>query len=110
MQSIKSSTQAPSHSSREEVASCSGSRSGIATSRSDAMRPDAIFQIYSMTKPITSVAALVLLEEGKLALDDPVSRYLPAQITAVDSGAHAYIHCAPPWMASSGIPGRRRPT
>jgi CubicO group peptidase (beta-lactamase class C family) len=42
-----------------------------------AMRPDAIFRIYSMTKPITSVAALMLVEEGKLALDDPVSRYLP---------------------------------
>lgn len=46
--------------------------------RSDTMRPDAIFQIYSMTKPITSAAALVLLEEGKLGLEDPVSRYLPA--------------------------------
>jgi CubicO group peptidase (beta-lactamase class C family) len=45
--------------------------------RSDAMRPDAIFQIYSMTKPIASVAALLLLEEGKLSLEDPVSRYLP---------------------------------
>jgi CubicO group peptidase (beta-lactamase class C family) len=41
------------------------------------MRPDAIFRIYSMTKPITSVAALILLEEGKLKLDDPVARYLP---------------------------------
>ena len=41
------------------------------------MRPDAIFRIYSMTKPITSVAALILLEEGKLKLDDPVAKYLP---------------------------------
>jgi CubicO group peptidase (beta-lactamase class C family) len=45
--------------------------------RTDAMRPDAIFQIYSMTKPITSVAALLLLEEGRLSLEDPVSRFLP---------------------------------
>jgi CubicO group peptidase (beta-lactamase class C family) len=45
--------------------------------RSDSMRPDAIFQIYSMTKPLTSVAALLLLEEGRLTLDDPVSRFLP---------------------------------
>ena len=45
--------------------------------RSDAMRPDAIFQIYSMTKPITSVAALLLLEEGRLTLEDPVSRFVP---------------------------------
>src|SRR5262249_7708002 len=42
-----------------------------------AMRPDAIFRIYSMTKPITSVAALMLVDDGKLALDDPVSKYLP---------------------------------
>jgi CubicO group peptidase (beta-lactamase class C family) len=40
-------------------------------------RVDAIFQIYSMTKPITSVAALLLMEEGRMTLDDAVSRYLP---------------------------------
>jgi CubicO group peptidase (beta-lactamase class C family) len=45
--------------------------------RSDPMRVDAIFQIYSMTKPIASVAALQLLEQGRLTLDDPVSRFLP---------------------------------
>lgn len=39
---------------------------------------DAIFRIYSMTKPITSVAAMMLVEECKLALDDPVSKYIPA--------------------------------
>jgi len=41
------------------------------------MRPDAIFWIASMTKPVTSVAAMMLVEEGKLDLDAPVSRYLP---------------------------------
>ena len=41
------------------------------------MRTDAIFRIASMTKPVTSVAALMLVEEGKLGLDDPVSKYLP---------------------------------
>jgi CubicO group peptidase (beta-lactamase class C family) len=45
--------------------------------RNSRMHPDAIFQIYSMTKPITSVAALVLMEEGRLTLDDPVSRFIP---------------------------------
>jgi CubicO group peptidase (beta-lactamase class C family) len=39
---------------------------------------DAIFRIYSMTKPITSVAVMMLLEECKIALDDPVSKYIPA--------------------------------
>lgn len=42
------------------------------------MRPDAIFRIASMTKPITSVAALMLVEDGKLALDDPLHKSLPA--------------------------------
>lgn len=41
------------------------------------MRHDTLFRIASMTKPITSVAALMLVEEGKIALDDPVTRWLP---------------------------------
>jgi len=46
----------------------------------EAARPmarDTLFRIASMTKPITSVAALMLLEEGKLSLDDPVTRWAP---------------------------------
>lgn len=39
---------------------------------------DTIWRIYSMTKPVTSVAALMLWEEGALELTDPVSRYIPA--------------------------------
>jgi methyl acetate hydrolase len=42
-----------------------------------AMPVNAIFSIASMTKPITSVAIMILCEEGKLKLDDPVSQYLP---------------------------------
>ena len=38
---------------------------------------DSIFRIYSMTKPITSVAIMMLMEECKIALDDPVSKYIP---------------------------------
>ena len=41
------------------------------------MQRDTIFRIASMTKPVTSVAALMLLEEGKLRLDDPISKWLP---------------------------------
>jgi CubicO group peptidase (beta-lactamase class C family) len=41
------------------------------------MTRDAIFRIYSMTKPITSVGMMILFEEGKWRLDDPVSKYLP---------------------------------
>jgi CubicO group peptidase (beta-lactamase class C family) len=42
-----------------------------------AMRPDAIFRICSMTKPITSVAVMMLYEEGRFLLEDPISKYLP---------------------------------
>lgn len=42
------------------------------------MTPDTIFRLYSMSKAITSVAAMMLVEDGKLALDDPVSKYIPA--------------------------------
>lgn len=41
------------------------------------MRKDTIFRFYSMSKPITSVAILMLMEQGKLRLDDPVSKFLP---------------------------------
>ena len=44
----------------------------------DAMRKDAIFRIYSMTKPIVSVAAMTLHEEAKLYLSQPISVHLPA--------------------------------
>ncbi|MFE1444554.1 serine hydrolase domain-containing protein [Streptomyces sp. NPDC058739] len=39
---------------------------------------DTLWRLYSMTKPVTSVAVLLLVEEGRLSLDDPVARYLPA--------------------------------
>lgn len=42
------------------------------------MERDTIFRIYSMSKIVTSVAALMLVEEGRLRLNDPISRYLPA--------------------------------
>jgi CubicO group peptidase (beta-lactamase class C family) len=42
------------------------------------MRTDTIFRIASMTKPVTSVAIMMLYEEGKLALTDPVARFIPA--------------------------------
>jgi len=41
------------------------------------MTRDAIFRIYSMTKPVTSVAIMMLQEEGRLVLNDPVSKFLP---------------------------------
>jgi len=46
--------------------------------RETPMEEGTIHRIYSMTKPLTSVAALMLLEEGAIALDDPVGRFIPA--------------------------------
>jgi len=45
--------------------------------RKAAMKDDTIFRIYSMTKPITSVAFMMLVEEGRVALDEPVHKYIP---------------------------------
>ena len=41
------------------------------------LKDDTIFRIYSMTKPITSVAFMMLVEEGRVALDEPVHKYIP---------------------------------
>jgi CubicO group peptidase (beta-lactamase class C family) len=42
------------------------------------MTDDTIFRLFSMTKPITSVVAMQLIEDGKMSLDDPVSKYIPS--------------------------------
>jgi CubicO group peptidase (beta-lactamase class C family) len=41
------------------------------------MSKDAIFRLYSMTKPFTSVAVMMLVEDGRLRLNDPIGVYLP---------------------------------
>jgi CubicO group peptidase (beta-lactamase class C family) len=46
------------------------------------MTDDTIFRLHSMTKPITSFAAMTLIDEGKLKLDDPVSKYIPSFASA----------------------------
>ena len=45
--------------------------------KSTSMSNDSIFRIYSMTKPVASVAAMILVEEGKLQLAEPISKYIP---------------------------------
>lgn len=46
--------------------------------RNKAMREDAVFRIYSMTKPVTAVALMMLVEEGKLGLEDEVQTHIPS--------------------------------
>jgi len=41
------------------------------------MRVDSIFWIASMSKPITAIAVLMVMEDGELSLDDPIDKYLP---------------------------------
>jgi CubicO group peptidase (beta-lactamase class C family) len=61
------------------------------------VEPDTIFRIASMTKPITSVAAMTLWEEGAFELNDPISRWLPAfeSVRVYDKGTAAALHTVP---------------
>lgn len=67
------------------------------------MPKDAIFRLYSMTKPFTSVAIMMLMEEGRLRLTDPVSKFLPAfanlqvsvPVTDPYTGAAKYVNVPP---------------
>ena len=54
-----------------------------------AMREEAIFRLYSMTKPVTAVALLMLLEEGRIALDDAAAKFIPgfARLKLADGSA-----------------------
>ncbi|MFN3162455.1 MAG: serine hydrolase domain-containing protein [Pseudohongiellaceae bacterium] len=69
------------------------------------MRPDAIFRIASMTKPITSVALMMLWEEGAFQLRDPVSRFIP-------EFANPQVSTTADASGNSGslIPASREPT
>ncbi|MFL5266164.1 MAG: serine hydrolase domain-containing protein [Stellaceae bacterium] len=62
------------------------------------MREDAIFRIYSMTKPITAVALMILVEEGLIGLDDAVHNYIPAwkNLGVYASGMPSLLPDAPP--------------
>src|SRR4030088_871596 len=63
--------------------------------------PNTIFRLYSMTKPITSVAAMMLIDEGKLKLDEPLSKYIPsfasakAVVEKIDDNGEAAVELVP---------------
>jgi CubicO group peptidase (beta-lactamase class C family) len=61
------------------------------------VEPDTLWRIYSMTKPVTSVAAMMLYEEGALELTDPVSTFIP-------SFAHARVHTGGPDLRPVTVP------
>ena len=66
--------------------------------RQRAVTEDSIFRIYSMTKPITSVAFMMLVEEGRVALDEPVHNYIPAwkNLGVYQAGVTAPFMTKPP--------------
>jgi len=65
------------------------------------MRTDSIFRIFSMTKPVVSVGAMMLVEEGRLGLHEPISKYLPefkdmkVAVEGVDASGAATYSTAP---------------
>jgi CubicO group peptidase (beta-lactamase class C family) len=81
------------------------------------MRPDTIFRIYSMTKPIVSVALMTLYEQGRFQLDDPVSKFIPSwgeMLVCTGGTPDDYVTRAPArpmtvrdlLMHTSGLAGR----
>jgi len=62
------------------------------------MRHDTLFRIYSMTKPITSAALLMLFEEGRFQLSDPIARYIPAfaDVKVLDNSAGSGVRYVAP--------------
>lgn len=64
--------------------------------QSTPMDEQTIFRIYSMTKPIVSVATMTLVEDGLLAISDPVSKYIPefANMTVIDETTGAIMPAA----------------
>jgi CubicO group peptidase (beta-lactamase class C family) len=65
--------------------------------RNKPMRPDTIVRIYSMTKPLTSVAIMMLYEQGRFQLDDPISKFIPgfANQRVFTGGSRGKIDTAP---------------
>ncbi|WP_232491591.1 serine hydrolase domain-containing protein [Novosphingobium kaempferiae] len=65
----------------------------------DAVTPDSLFRIYSMTKPVTAMAAMQLIDQGRLALDQPVHDVLPQfremMVQDVYDGSVTALHKAP---------------
>src|SRR5215213_6074732 len=66
--------------------------------RNRPLQEDTIFRIYSMTKPLTSLALMMLVEEGHISLDDPVHRYIPQwrDLGVYEAGLFGAFRTRPP--------------
>ena len=64
---------------------------------------DTMYRIYSMTKPITSIALMMMVEEGKVHLDDPISRYIPEfkGLTVAVPNGPAQGNAPPPFVTKA---------
>src|ERR1700724_380881 len=73
--------------------------------RGKPMREDAIFRIYSMSKPITAVALMMLVEEGLIGLDDAVHTHIPAwkDLAVYASGMPSLLAAAPPSFLTTPV-------
>src|SRR5947207_15111167 len=73
--------------------------------RGKPMREDAIFRIYSMSKPITAVALMMLVEEGLIGLDDAVHSHIPAwqNLAVYASGMPSLLAVAPPSFLTTPV-------
>ncbi len=65
--------------------------------RGEALTEDTVFRLYSMTKPVTCVTLMTLVEEGRIALDDPVAKYIPewADLGVFSAGIGPYLTTPP---------------
>src|SRR5436305_7087976 len=73
--------------------------------RGKKMREDAIFRIYSMSKPITAVALMMLVEEGLIGLDDAVHSHIPAwqNLGVYATGTPSLLADAPPSFMTTPV-------
>ncbi len=72
-----------------------------------AMKTDSIFAVASMTKPITATAMLILQDEGKLSVDDPVAKYIPQfkEVSLADTAANTELTIRHLMTHTSGLTG-----
>lgn len=88
---------------------------GLNSGSGEPIKPDAIFRIYSMTKPLASTALMMLVEDGRVQLTDPVSKFLPSfrnptvSVVSVDPVSSAASYRSVPALREPTHPGPAAP-